>query len=314
MLKIMKLDRSTVLLLSLAFAGSAFAAEEFRTDINPALRYYQAYLKTPKLEPADHDHLFVPEWRGQKLDHDFLSLIGTYDGQFKFLRAAAGAKVPCDWGIDMSDGPYTLMLGLAPAKAAAQTARLRVMWHLQNGRQADARDDLLAAFALGRNVTRDGTTISALVEFAIENIIGSIVAENFFQWEPNTLRQIADGLDASPARGTIAQSLPVEKASFCDWLVRKIRKSREENSGNDARLMEKLREIFDLAAGTPEEGEDKGFPGRVLKAAGGTVDGVLALVEEMVPLYDKAAVVEALPPAEFEEQIKPFMAFISNHP
>jgi len=63
----------------------------------------------------------------------------------------------------MSEGPYTLMLGLAPAKATAQTARLRVMWHLQNGRQADARDDLLAAFALGRNVTRDGTIISALV-------------------------------------------------------------------------------------------------------------------------------------------------------
>src|SRR5258705_10158058 len=97
-IKIMKLPGLTVLLLSLAYAGSALAAEEFRTDINPALRYYQAYLKTPKLEPADHDHLFVPEWRGQKLDDRFLSLIGTYGGQFKFLRAAAGAKVPCDWG------------------------------------------------------------------------------------------------------------------------------------------------------------------------------------------------------------------------
>jgi len=64
-----------------------FAASEFRTDINPALRYYQAYLKTPQLGSADHDYLFVPEWRGQKLDDHFGGLIGTYDAQFKFLRA-----------------------------------------------------------------------------------------------------------------------------------------------------------------------------------------------------------------------------------
>jgi len=310
----MKLHRSIGLLLFLPFADATSAAPEFRTDINPALRYYQAYLKTPQLGSADHDYLFVPEWRGKKLDERFGSLIGTYGGQFKFLRAAAHATVPCDWGIDMSEGPYTLMLGLAPAKAAAQTARLRVMWHLQNGRQADAGDDLLAAFVLGRNLTRDGTTISALVQFAIENIIGSIIAENFFQWQPDTLRQIADGLDASPARGTIAQSLAVEKTSFCDWLLRKIRQLQQENPGNDAKVLEKVREVFDLAAGSTEEGEDKGFPDRVLAAAGGKVDRLLALVQEMAPLYDKAAALEALPPAEFEPQIKQFMTFISTHP
>src|SRR4051794_16465641 len=121
--------RSIALLFLLAFARSMYAAPDVRTDINPALRYYQAYLKAPKLSDKDHDYLFVPEWRGQKLDERFGTLLANYDAQFNFFRAAAQAKAPADWGIDMSDGPYTLLLGLAPAKAAAQTARLRVMWH-----------------------------------------------------------------------------------------------------------------------------------------------------------------------------------------
>ena len=50
---------------------------------------------------------------------------------------------------------------LARAKAVCQAAQLRAVWDLQHGRQEDARDDLLAAFVLGRNVASDGILISA---------------------------------------------------------------------------------------------------------------------------------------------------------
>ena len=76
-------------------------------------------------------------------------LIGRYDNTFKLLRQAAHAQVACDWGLDLSAGPELLLPSLGKAKGVAQTARLRVMWHLQHGRPTEARDDLLAAFTLG---------------------------------------------------------------------------------------------------------------------------------------------------------------------
>src|SRR5208283_1248461 len=100
----------------------------------------------------------------------FGKFFAGYDSQFKLVRQAAQAAVPCDWGIDFSAGPATLLPQLARAKAITQAAHLRVMWELQHDRQADARDELLATFALGRNVSRDGTLISALVQIAIEAI------------------------------------------------------------------------------------------------------------------------------------------------
>ena len=81
------------------------------------------------------------------------------------------------------------------------------MWDLQHGNQADARDDLLAAFVLARNVSRDGTLIGALVQNAIEAIIYATVAQNFGQFSPETLKQLVDGFDAAPARGTMAAAM-----------------------------------------------------------------------------------------------------------
>jgi hypothetical protein len=94
-------------------------------------------------------------------------MMGKYDGQFRLVRQAAQAQMPCDWGIDMSAGPATLLRQLARAKAVTQTARLRALWHLQECHPTEAGDDLSAAFALGRNIARDGTLISVLVQIAI---------------------------------------------------------------------------------------------------------------------------------------------------
>ena len=89
----------------------------------------------------------------------------------------------------------------------AQAAQLRAVWDLQHGQQDDARDDLLAAFILGRNVGSDPISISALVQDAIEAIVYSTVAENFGEFSPETLKQLVDGFDAAPARHTMAHCM-----------------------------------------------------------------------------------------------------------
>src|SRR5436190_20860248 len=109
-------------------AGTALATqallggETFRTDINPALLYYQGFSLRPELSQQDHDWLFTNDWRGQVLDERFGKLITGFDNSFKIFRRAGKAQAPCDWGLDLTDGPEGLLPGLAIAKLAAQPA------------------------------------------------------------------------------------------------------------------------------------------------------------------------------------------------
>jgi len=109
-----------VLLFCLATEGSGLAAEGFRTDINPALQYYQAFLVAPDLPPADRAFVFDTQWRGQKLPDRLGELLSRFDNQLRFARHAAQAAVPCDWGIDLSPGPATLL----PRWASASMCRI----------------------------------------------------------------------------------------------------------------------------------------------------------------------------------------------
>src|SRR5258705_12651775 len=111
------------------------------------------------------------------------------DGQFNIVRRAAHASVPCDWCIDFNAGPNTMLPQLARAKAVVQTARLRAMWDLQQGRPEEACEDLLGALALGRNLAHQGMVISVLVQNSIEAFVCTRIAENFGHYPPETLKR-----------------------------------------------------------------------------------------------------------------------------
>ena len=273
--------------------------EPFRTDINPAQLYYQAFLLAPDLSPADRDYLFTTNWQGQTLPERVGKILVGYDNQFKLVREGAQQKVPCDWGIDMSPGPGTLLPHLNRARAVARAARLRAMWDLQHGNQAGARDDLLAAFVLGRNASHDGLLISALVQIAMEAIVYGTVTENFGQFSPETLKQLVDGFDAAPARGTFANAIATTEAhDHSDWMENRVLELRKEYPGNDAKVLDSFSQLVD----------DTNIWPRVVKAAGGTSDGFLKLVRDMQPLYPRLARIMTLPQPEYEDQIQKFDA------
>lgn len=304
----------SLLLITVATILSARGGQG-RRDINPALQYYQAFLVGPDLAETDRDYLFNTEWRGQKLPDRFADLVARYDNQFKLVRQAAQATVPSDWGIDMTPGPATLLPHLARNRGIAQAARLRVLWHLQQGRPAEARDDLLAAFALARRTSGDGTLISMLVQIAAENILCLSIAENFHLFPSETLKELAQGIDTAPARGTAAGSIPFEKRFFLDWLIGKIEELQKANPGNEEKVMTGIRELL-VSMEDPEEGKTaSGKPSlweKVSKASGGTSAGVLKLLHDDAPLYDRLAQVLSLPHAEYEGQIKKLSAEIEK--
>jgi hypothetical protein len=304
---IMKTTKFTCLAL-LILTGTVLnsRAEPFRTDINPALLYYQAFLVVPELmSNADLDYCWSKEGREQKLPERFGKIVAGYDNEFKLVREAAQQKAPCDWGIDLSPGPNAQLPHLARAKAVAQVSRLRAMWDLQHGNQTGARDDLLAAVVLGRNVSRDGMLISALVQYADEAIVYCTVADNFGQFSPETLKQLVDGFNAAPARGTLAAAIMTDKLVFPDWLANKIRKFQQENPGNDTKVMEAIR-------GYVHDERDTNLWQRISVASGGTSDGLLKLVRDLEPLYPRLAKIMTLPQPEYEDQIQKFAAEVQK--
>ncbi len=320
-----------VIIVALALIDAG--AQPLSTNINPALLYYQAFLLAPDpMSDADMDYFYSKEGRGQKLPERFAKIFAEYDNQFALLRAAARSTAPCDWGIDVSEGPGTLLPHLAPCKAVAQAARLRVTWNLQQGRQTDARDDLLASFILGRNLTRNGTLIAALVEMASEAIDCSTVAENFGRFTPETLKELIDGLDAGPAWGSIAGCVPAARAFFEDWILQRILELQKANPGNDAKVMADLREQL-ACLWAPQEIDAKGrlSPSQtasslghdpdldkwwvqLTQAAGGTSAGVVKLVRDMEPLYQRLALILALSHGEHERQMNQFKAELDQSP
>jgi len=137
------------------------------------------------------------------------------------------------------------------------------------------------------------------------------VAENFNHFSPETLQQLADGLNAPPSRGTVAACMPMEK-SFCDdWTINRVLELRTENPGSDAKVMEGLHSTFDYATSGgdgPKETNDLWL--QIVAASGGTSDGVIKLLHEMDPVYAKLAEIEALPPTPYQQQMTQFHADI----
>jgi hypothetical protein len=304
-------------LLVVAGVSAGASGQPSATNINPALLYYQAFLVAPDLSQPDSDYLWTKEWQGQELPERFGKLMAGYDNEFKLVRVASRSAVPCDWGIDISEGPAALLPHLARSKAVVQTAKFRALWALQQGRQADAREELVAALVLGRNVARDGTLISTLVQIAMEAIDCRTVAELFGQFSPENLQQLLDGFDAAPARRTVADCVPTEKAFFLDWILRRIEALQQANPGDEAKVMCGIHELLASALEAPADGEQV-LPAnsweRIVKAAGGTSAGVVRLVNDLELLEQQLTAVLALPHGEYEGRMEQLMAEAQRSP
>ena len=285
-MKTMKSFCMPLFILAGAVAGAG--AETFRTDINPALLYYQAFLVAPDpMSEADMDYLGSRDGQAHKLPERFDAMAAGYDSQFKLARRAARSNVPCDWGIDMSDGTETLLPHLSRCKAVAQAAQFRARWECEHGRDAEACDDLLASIVLARNVARDGTLISVLVQNAAEAIDYHTIAWNFGSFSLKTLAQLAAGLDAAPARATVADAITTEKAMFRDWLLRQMTDLRDANPNDNAKAMTGIHELLGRVLEVKdrlvlsEDPQQTDWWGRVSLASGGTSDGVIQLMRDL---------------------------------
>ena len=267
----------------------------------------------PDLAPDDQKHLLETDWRTRPMDEKAGELALRFDQTFRLLRDAAASKAPCDWGVDMSRGPEALLPHLAKAKRCALTAVLRARWFVQQGKPDAARDDLVAAFVLGRNVSQDGTLISALVQIAMESIITVHVVQQWPELQTDTIRSILIGIDNAPPRGTMANCMQIERVGFYDWLIRRIHEIQAKYPANEQKALQEISKLLDGAIS--EEGQQHpGFGASVIQAAGNSISGLLEYVGQLDPLYREMEQVMALPYAEFQPALQQLQQKISGSP
>lgn len=288
-------------------AHAAVAAEqEFRTDINPALIYFQAYQNLPHLSEEDTKHLFEHSggsWPDQPFDERALGLLKQYDSSFKLIRRARFARARCDWGYDLSDGPEALLPGLAPAKRLSQVTRFRMMTALDANEFDRAREEMAAVFTLGRNLSTDRVLISALVQIAVENILNSVIMENYYRLTAEQLDWLVAAFDAAPRRGTIADTIATEHDSFYGYILRKVQAMIREVNGDEGAFWTRFEPFWNPIATEVDSTTGPDPSAETIKlAAGGTAGGVLRMLEEMPPLYTETARMMALPYPEYQER------------
>lgn len=300
------------LLLGLSIRLSA--AETHRDDINPALLYWQAFAVMPDLGPDDQKHLLETDWRTRAMDERAGELASRYDQSFKLLRAAMTTEAPCDWGVDLSLGPQALLPHLAKAKRCAVVALLRARWAVQKGRPEAVRDDLLASFVLGRNVSRDGTLISALVQIAVERIILGYIVQQWPELPTDTIGSLLAGIDSAPGRRTMASCMETERVALYGWLVRNLQEIQAKFPGDDQKALQEATKLMDYMFYEDEGKPRLGFAATVVQAAGGTMVGLLRYVDELEPFYREMEQVMSLPYAEFQPAIEQLQKRISVNP
>ena len=282
-----------VLLLAglLAGDGRGLAGTPYRTDVNPALVYWQLLAILPK-----DDQKNIDSYQTAPLDEKYRTLVASYDTHFRYVRRAVQLKEHCNWGIDSADGPETMLPHLGLAKKVAKVAACRARYFLSHGQEDEAVQDLLGAFVLARRVGDDQTLISALVQIAMESIVTGSIAENFYAFSPDALQRLMAGIDASPTGSTISRCIGEGERSFVPYFRRKIEEAQAAHPGNEGEVLSEIRELFAKIL-TEGEHSEKSYETADLfiRSAGNTSAGLLAWIQALDPLYDEMQKIAALP-------------------
>jgi hypothetical protein len=295
----MTTNRFTKLLFVLAVAagiGSPAVAGVLtpRTDINPAVLYWQAFSLYPDLPVDIRKELMADPPRLPAAEAK--EPLKKFDGMVEYLRRATRMKVPCDWGIDLSDGPATLMPNLVKIRQAAQAVLMRAHYALEAGRDREAMEELGAVLVLGRNTGTDGTLVSTMLAIAVEDTVNRFVAANFHRFSPQALQSLLKQVDAAPPRPTIKHAMSIEKTAFWEWFIVKLEALRATPSKDNAQAMEAARELLTSSFGSGSEVD------RIIEKAGNTPDHLIAYFREVEPLYATIQKAADATPSQLERE------------
>jgi len=134
----------------------------------------------------------------------------------------ARAIGPCGWELDAGAGPGLLMTHLQKARDLSRVAVLRSRLRFDAGEVCGALADLLAVFKLGRDCAVSPWVVATLVDAAIEERAGELLALQLPGLSQAQVEDVTGELRRLPAGWSAAEVPGAEGENVSDWLDRWI--------------------------------------------------------------------------------------------
>jgi hypothetical protein len=278
--------RASCLAMTLLVLPVAFASAGAPPDLgkNAALKYWQGFASLPRFTDAEQKKL--GECLTMALDAEARNSVAR--ARYALDMMQRGAALPyCDWGIGYEEGVGTLLPYIAATRLTANLACLRARIRFEDGQNAEAIDDIIAAMTLGRRISHSGIYSTVLTSYAIEHRMSEGLALYVPKLDAKAIKTVEKRLGALPPVESLANALKVEEYFALDWLVGKIKQAKDK---------EGLQALLVKLCDSPEKGQ------AFFKECGGTVEGVLKVAGQVRQGYARVGKKLDLPLDQFEQE------------
>jgi RNA polymerase sigma factor (sigma-70 family) len=270
--------------------GAGAAADR---GANAALHYGQAFIALRR--GAGDQEKLIAGCLTMPLDAHAREVVNRSAYALRMMRR--GAALPrCDWATDRERGieiPYTHGEG---ARVLSALACLRARLRFEEGRDAEAVEDIVSALALARHVSRDGTLDSLWAGDEIEQRMSEALAPFLPRLGAPMIKDLKARLDALPAPGSVATATMRMEEDLLSWIVGEVKEAKDEES---------LLDFFGQLGSGPKEPEKRRAEGRaLLRECGGTAEGALKYAEEMRRSQAALAKTLGLPPDQVDRELE----------
>jgi hypothetical protein len=250
--------------------------------------------RSPHLYEAENELLdALPSAPGTPTGSELLK---RYGPALRELARGAALKKG-DWGdagfLDDEKFPILKLSKLG------KLACLRASYSFQTGQSDAAIRDVEAAVKMARHIGARGAFFPRVVQAAIENTAIDVAAAYLLQQNAAVLKVIAADLDAWRNADPLSEAMQGEKAFLLEY-------ERPRYLGKTPQEALELLRGPELARTKDSEDEANA----IMKASGGTTEGLLKLVDAAAMRYDELVRIADLPATEFNAAIS---AFRQNH-
>jgi RNA polymerase sigma factor (sigma-70 family) len=252
---------------------------------NAAIPYGQALIALRRV-PGPQDKL-VAECLTMPLDARAREVVTR--GGYALRMVQRGAELPrCDWAIDSERGIDVSYTPADGAQLLSALACLRARLRFEEGHSAEALSDVVAALALARHVSRDGTLDGLWAGYDIERRMSETLAPYLPSLDARAIKGLKRHLDALPPGGSAATATLRMEESLLSWIVGEVKEAKDKDS--------LLTFLAQLGVGPKEPDKRRAEARAFLEACGGTAGGVLQSAEEMRRSSTRLAKKLDLPP------------------
>jgi hypothetical protein len=267
-----------VISASLALAQSPRSAEPLND--NAALKYWTAFGlmsdNLPKHRGAIHKAVETLGPVGGELTE----LLQANEAALRELRRGA-AQPRCEWGQSLEDGVNLPLPHAWRASLLGKLACLAAQRDFEQGKRAEAIDNLIAAMTLARHSVSPPLLITVVVDESIEGQAIYVAAGYLNTLGAAEMKCLSERIDRLPAAGTISQAVLGEKEIYLEWFIKTV-----SEPGGKETIVRLHRHVQD-----------------------GSMKPIEALSQEQLrqgaiqlrPFYDKLAEIAKLPLAEAEK-------------